>query len=178
MDKRFKLLFPHAEIQKRIDSIAAQMTKDLEGKNPLFIAVLNGAFMFAADLMKAVQFPCEITFVKMSSYRGMESCGKVQNLIGLDRDIEDRHIVIIEDIVDSGLSMKTLINYLQDFKPASLRIACCTYKPAALKCPLSLDYVGFEVENLFLVGYGLDYDGYGRNFEDIYVLAEQPGQEN
>lgn len=172
LDKRFRKLFSESEIQERITKMAAEIKADLGDKSPLFIAVLNGAFIFAADLMRAMDFPCEITFVKQSSYQGMDSSGKITQLIGLDRDIKDRHVVIIEDIVDSGLTMYHLRDQLLQQNPASLRIACCTFKPDALKCPLKLDYVGFEVSKLFLVGYGLDYDGYGRQYKDIYVLAE------
>lgn len=172
LDKRFRLLFCEEEIKARIAKIAADIKADLGDKQPLFIAVLNGSFIFAADLMRALDFPNEITFIKQTSYQGMDSTGKLSRLIGLDRDIKDRHVVVVEDIVDSGLTMQAIVQELQSYQPASLRVACCTYKPNALKCPLKLDYVGFEVSNLFLVGYGLDYDGYGRHLKDIYVLAE------
>ncbi len=172
LDKRFSLLVSETEIQAQVQRVAAEITRDYEGKKPLFVCVLNGSFMFASDLMKELAFPCEITFVKNVSYCGTESSGKVNKLIGLDRNIENRHVVIVEDIVDTGLTMRHLKEELEAMKPASLRIATCTFKPESLKCPLEIDYVGLSVSDLFLVGYGLDYNGYGRNYKDIYVIAE------
>lgn len=172
LDKKFRKLFSENEIRIQVERLASEIKADLGDKRPLFVAVLNGAFVFAADLMRALDFPCEISFVKQRSYQGMESSGKLIQVLGLDTDIKGRHVVIVEDIVDSGLTMYHLREQLLQQQPASLRIACCTFKPEALKCPLKLDYVGFEVSTLFLVGYGLDYDGFGRNLKDIYVLAE------
>ena len=172
LDRKFEVAVHASEIQARIKEMAASIKADLGDKKPLLIAVLNGAFIFAADLIRSLDFPCEICFVKYKSYVGMQSTGNVTGLIGLEQDIKGRHVIIVEDIVDSGLTMQSLQSVLLEKEPASLRIACCAMKPAALKCPLKVDYVAFDFENLFLVGYGLDYDGYGRNLPDIYVLSE------
>ncbi|MBQ9200754.1 MAG: hypoxanthine phosphoribosyltransferase [Bacteroidales bacterium] len=172
LDKKFVPLVNEAEIQREIKRVATEIKRDLGDKNPLFIGVLNGVFMFAADLMKEIDFPCEITFVKCSSYAGLISTGGVKTLIGIDRDLSDRHVVILEDIVDTGLTMKNMISILEQAHPASVRIATCTFKPDSLQCELHLDYVGLNVPSKFLVGYGLDYNGHGRNYRDIYVLAE------
>jgi len=172
LDKKFLPLIKEAEIQKEIKRVAAEIKQDLGDKNPLFLGVLNGVFMFAGDLMKEIDFPCEISFVKCSSYAGLISTGGVKTLIGIDRDLTGRHVVILEDIVDTGLTMKNMIATLQQANPASVRVATCTFKPESLQCDLHLDYVGINVPSKFLVGYGLDYNGYGRNYRDIYVLAE------
>ena len=169
--KEFKLLLSESEIKESIKSIADKINKDLEGKNPLFLAVLNGSFMFAADLMKNITIPCEICFVKLASYEGMESGGKVKEVFGLSERIDGRTIVIVEDIVDSGRTMQQLLASLSSRNPAEIRIATFLFKPAALLSELKLDYVAFEIPNDFVIGYGLDYDGYGRNFGQVYTLA-------
>jgi len=170
-DKVFRLLLSEDKIQAKIKEIAEKINKDLNGKKPLFLAVLNGSFMFAADLMKNITIPSEICFVKLASYEGMESGGKVKEVFGLTEHIDGRTVVIIEDIVDSGRTMQQLLYSLNSRNPAEIRIATFLFKPEALQCDLKLDYVAFEIPNDFVVGYGLDYDGYGRNFGQVYTLA-------
>lgn len=168
----FHIYLHETRLQERITELAAQISQDLSGQAPLFVAVLNGSFMFAADLMKRMQFPCEIQFVKVQSYAGMQSTGKVQEVIGLGVPIEGRHVVVIEDIIDSGLTMDSLKKQLEVARPASLRICSLLVKPKALKVSIEIAYTGFEVENQFLVGYGLDFDGYGRNLPHIYQATD------
>ena len=150
--------------------VADKISNDLKGKNPLLLGVLNGSFIFAADLMRMLTIESEISFVKMSSYEGTESTGNVKKLVGLNENIEGRTVVIVEDIVDSGLTMERMLEYLKDFKPAEIRICTLLLKPENLKRKLDIDYVAMEIPNDFIVGYGLDYDGLGRNLRDIYVV--------
>jgi hypoxanthine phosphoribosyltransferase len=170
-DKDFKLFLSAETIQENIKQIAAKISKDLEGQNPLFLAVLNGSFMFASDLMKNITIPCQISFIKLASYEGMESGGMVREVFGLTEKIEGRTIVIVEDIVDSGRTMTQLLSSLNTRNPKEIKIVTFLYKPKALQCELDLNYVVFEVPNDFVVGYGLDYDGYGRNLGAVYSLA-------
>jgi len=171
-DKNFKPYLPHEQIQERIKALAAAINDDYQGKEPIFIGILNGAFMFAADLYREVTLPGEITFIKVRSYVKDKSSGKVNTVLGLDVELEDRHLVIVEDIVDTGLTMQHLLSDLSLLKPASIQIATLFVKSDALKVPLNLKYVGFDVPDLFIVGYGLDYDGYGRNLKDVYQINE------
>jgi hypoxanthine phosphoribosyltransferase len=171
-DKEFALFIPEAKILEQIGRIAEEINRDLADKNPLFVCVLNGAFMFAADLMKRVDIPSEISFVKLSSYKGTTSTGKLKELIGLQEDIEGRSVVIVEDIVDTGHTMVSVIEQLKQKKPSDVRVATLLYKPNALKVELKLDYVAMEIPNDFILGYGLDYDGYGRNLSDIYKIVD------
>lgn len=170
-DKEFALFIPETKILEQISRVAEEINRDLADKNPLFVCVLNGAFMFAADLMKRVNISSEISFVKLSSYKGTTSTGKLKELIGLQEDIEGRSIVIVEDIVDTGHTMVSVIEQLMQKKPADVRVATLLYKPNALKVELKLDYVAMEIPNDFILGYGLDYDGYGRNLPDIYKIV-------
>lgn len=172
-DLRFSISIPAEEIKKRIAELAAQISSDLKGRNPLFLAVLNGSFMFAADLMRGITTPCEISFVRLSSYTGTESTGSVHELIGLNEDLSGRTVVIIEDIVDSGLTMRELLSMLKTKNPADVRIASLLVKPGNLKVKLDIPYCCFQIPNDFIVGYGLDYDGYGRNLPDIYTLVKE-----
>ncbi len=171
-DRQFQAYIAADRIQARIRELGHQITLDYKGKTPLFLGVLNGSFMFAADLLKSIDTPCEISFVKLQSYKGMSTTGEVQQLIGLTTDLTDRHIIIIEDIIDTG---KTLFSFMTDLKAkhrlASVRIASLLVKPEALVTDVKADYCGFEIPNKFVVGYGLDYDGYGRNYPAIYQLA-------
>lgn len=169
-DKSFVLFLDEKTIQKRITELGFDISKDFESKNPLIIGVLNGSYMFFSDLSKKITVEAEVTFIKISSYSGESSTGKVKNLIGLESKLEGRHVIVVEDIVDTGLSMLHLTQQLHEKKPASLSLVTLLYKPEALKYNIALDYVGFEIPNKFVVGYGLDYDGYGRNIPEIYQL--------
>lgn len=172
-DKRFKTFIPEEKILKEVERVAAEISCDLKGKNPLFISVLNGSFMFTADLMKNLTMPCEISFVKLASYAGTSSTGKVKELVGLNQDITGRTIVIVEDIVDTGLTMELLIKQLRMNNPKEIHIASLLVKPDKLKVKLDIEYVAMNIPNDFIVGYGLDYDGYGRNYRDIYTVIEE-----
>lgn len=172
-DKTFKVSMPETVIKERIKALAQQMSHDLEGKNPLFLAVLNGSFIFAADLMREMTIPCEISFVKLASYQGTTSTGMVQEVIGINEDLTDRTVVIVEDIVESGQTMQRMIEALGTRKPASVQICTLFFKPEKLQEDLKLDYVAFEIPNAFIVGYGLDYDQEGRGLKDIYSLVTE-----
>jgi hypoxanthine phosphoribosyltransferase len=161
-------------IQKRVSDIAQDINQEYEGRNPLFLGILNGSFMFAADLFKHLTIPCEISFLKVNSYQNDASSGKIKNLIGLNESIENRHIVILEDIVDTGLTLDFILQELNTKKPASISVASLLHKPAATRIENPIKYVGFEIENQFVVGYGLDYNGLGRNQKHIYKKVETP----
>ena len=169
-DKQFKLFIEQEAIEQGIKRVAEQRNAELEGKDPVFLAVLNGAFMFAGELMKEVSVPSEITFVRLASYQGTATTHRVQEVLGLNESIKGRVVVIVEDIVDSGNTMVALTAELMKHEPAEVKIATLLFKPAALKQDLSPDYVALEIPNDFIVGYGLDYDGYGRNLKDIYKV--------
>ena len=171
-DKEFKTYFSAEEIHIQVNRIATQINNDYNGKRPLFIAILNGSFMFATDLFKALTIEAEICFIKLASYKGIKSTGQVVTTIGLDQTIKDRDIIVIEDIVDTGKTLHEFLPQLLNLAPASIKIATLLHKPEALKHPLQLDYIGFEVPNKFLLGYGLDYDGLGRNLNEIYQLVD------
>ena len=172
LDREFELSIPFKEIDSAIEKIAVKMNEELAGKDPLMICILNGSFMFAADLMKKVDFPCEISFVKLSSYEGTGTTGTVKELIGLTEDIEGRTIVILEDIIDTGITIEKIIKQLKGYSPKDLKVASMLFKPEACKANIDVDYIGLEIPNDFIVGYGLDYDGYGRNLPDIYTVVE------
>ncbi len=171
-DRKFTVSITEEAIKRRVAEVAAQISKDLEGTKPLFLAVLNGSFIFAADLMRGITIPCEITFMRVSSYEGTSSTGSVQQLIGLKEDIKGRTVVIIEDIIDSGLTMKHLLETLSEKEPADVHIASLLVKPGNLKVKLDVPYCCFEIPNDFIVGYGLDYDGEGRNLPHIYTVTD------
>ncbi len=171
-DKRFKTFIPEAEILKRVAGVASEINADLAGTTPLFISVLNGAFMFTADLMKYLTIPCEVSFVKLASYAGTSSTGKVKELVGLGEDISGRTVVIVEDIVDTGLTMQRVIETLRARNPKEIRIATLLLKPDKLRVNLDIHYVAMRIPNDFIVGYGLDYMGLGRNYRDIYSVTE------
>lgn len=170
-DKIFTIYLSSERIQSRIAELADTINHDYAGKKPLLLCVLNGAFMFAADLMKRLTIECEISFVRVKSYEGTQSTGKVKELLGLTEEIVNRDVILIEDIVDTGHTLSLLLKDLQSRQPASLRTAILLHKPESVKVPLILDYVAFEIPNDFIVGYGLDYDGLGRNLNDIYVIC-------
>jgi hypoxanthine phosphoribosyltransferase len=171
-DKTFAPFISYAEIEKAVSRISDRMNNELNGTNPLFVAILNGSFMFASDLFHKIDFPCEITFVKLASYSGTKSTETVRQLIGIDEDIVGRNIVIIEDIIDSGLTMERVLAQLQMIGAADIKIATLLYKPKAFKGSYPIDYIGLEIGNDFIVGYGLDYDKHGRNYKDIYKIVE------
>ena len=169
-DKEFELFLSQDKIENAIDTVAQRLNTDLAGKDPLFICVLNGSFMFASELMKRLAIPCELSFVKMSSYKGISSSGKIKEIYGLEEDIKGRTIVIVEDIVDTGYTMSLMLEQLMLDEPKEILVASMLLKPDALKEKVQLDYVALEIPNDFIVGYGLDYDGYGRNLADIYKI--------
>lgn len=171
-DLTFEPFISATSIEKRIAEIGKEISTKFIDKKPLFIAILNGAFVFAADLVRACNIQSEIVFIKLTSYNGLESSGTVKTMIGLDMDIENRHIVIVEDIVDSGRTMHHFINDLNEKNPASISLATLLIKPGALQFPIKPEYIGFEIPTKFVIGYGLDYDGLGRNYPDIYHLKE------
>lgn len=174
-DLTFELFLSKEEIQKRIGEMGSVISSDFETKKPLFIAILNGAFVFAADLVRHFEYDCEFTFVKLSSYSGTESSGKVLEIIGLDISIENRHVIIVEDIVDTGNTICQFLSHLETQKPASVSIATLLLKPEMLKHDLHPNYIGFEIPPKFVIGFGLDYNGLGRNLPDIYQLMEKNG---
>ena len=170
-DKSFDTYLSEKEIQEKVKSIADQLNNDYKDKRPLFIAVLNGSFMFAADLFKYLTIDAEISFIKLVSYKGMKSSGNVVTAIGLEMDLYNREVVIVEDIVDTGKTLHEFLPKLDHQQPKSLKIAALLHKPEATQFALKIDYLGFSIPNKFVVGYGLDYDGLGRNFKEIYQLA-------
>ncbi|MBK6635529.1 MAG: hypoxanthine phosphoribosyltransferase [Chitinophagaceae bacterium] len=172
LDKKFKPYIKAEPIKEQIAILAKQINADYTGKKPLFIAILNGSFMFASDLFKELSIDAEICFIKLASYKGTKSTGNVITSIGLDEPLQNRHVVIIEDIVDTGKTLHEFLPQLINQQPASLKIAALLHKPDALVYPLKIDYLGFSVPNKFLLGYGLDYDGLGRNLKEIYQLVE------
>ncbi|MBS4065958.1 MAG: hypoxanthine phosphoribosyltransferase [Chitinophagaceae bacterium] len=173
-DKYFVPYISEAELSQRISELAGDIDNHYKGKKPLFIAILNGSFMFASDLFKHITIEAEICFIKLASYKGTKSTGQVITAIGLDTDIVDRHVVILEDIIDTGKTMSEFLPQLHHQHPASLKIAALLHKPEATTYPIQIDYLGFSVPNKFLLGYGLDYDGLGRNIKEIYQLTENP----
>jgi hypoxanthine phosphoribosyltransferase len=171
-DKQFQPYIGANELQLRIQEMAAQINKDLQGEKPLFIAILNGSFMFAADIFKYLTIEAEISFIKLVSYKGTKSTGNVVTSIGLDEDLYGRTVVILEDIVDTGKTLYRFLPQLEHQQPKKMLIAALLTKPEALAHPINIDYLGFSVPNKFLLGYGLDYDGLGRNLPEIYQLIE------
>lgn len=172
-DKKFKISYPEDEIMKRVKAVADRINKDMKDKNPLFLAVLNGSFVFAADLMRLITIPCEISFVKLASYQGTMSTGKIKEVIGINEDISGRTVIILEDIVESGLTMKRMIDSLGTRNPESVHICTLLLKPEKLTVDLNIEYAAMEIPNDFIVGYGLDYNQQGRNLRDIYTLVEE-----
>ena len=170
--KDFELFIEAATIQERIKRVAAEINNDLKNKDPIFIAVLNGSFMFAGDLMKEVSIPCEITFVRIASYKGMSTTKDLKEVLGLNEDIKGRTVVIVEDIVDTGHTIERLIQQFTALEPKEIKIATLLFKPKALIKDVKPDYVALEIPNDFIVGFGLDYDGFGRNLQDIYKIKE------
>ncbi len=170
-DKEFSISIPAEEIQKQVKRVADEINRDLKDENPIFLSVLNGSFMFAADLMRHINIPSQISFIKLASYQGTASTGVIKEVMGLSEDITDRTVVIVEDIVDTGLTMQRLLETLGTRRPKQIRIATLLVKPDKLKVDLDINYVAMRIPNNFIVGYGLDYDGYGRNYPDIYTVV-------
>ncbi|GGG58524.1 hypoxanthine phosphoribosyltransferase [Hymenobacter glacieicola] len=167
-NKQFEPYLSAAQLAQAIQQVAARLNHDYHGQTPLFVAVLNGSFMFAADLLKAVTLPCEVSFIRVTSYQGTSSTGQVQQVLGLTEELAGRHVVILEDIVDTGHTMRMLLDTLAEKQPASLEVATLFLKPECLQHELPIRYVGLSIPNDFIVGYGLDYDGLGRNYPDVY----------
>lgn len=172
-DKTFAVSIKEEDILQEVSRVANEISRDLAGKNPLFLSVLNGSFMFAADLLKRITIPCEISFVKMASYSGTSSTGAVKELIGLNEDISGRTVVIVEDIVDTGFTMQRMLEVLRAKNPAEIHIATLLVKPDKLAVDLDIEYAAMHIPNDFIVGYGLDYDGHGRNYKDIYTVVNE-----
>lgn len=169
-DKKFSEFIPFSKIDKAIEACAQKINAEYAGKNPLFVAVLNGSFMFASDLLKKITVACEISFVKLASYHGISSSGSVTELIGFTENVEGRHVIILEDIVDTGLTLEKVMAIFSHKNCSSVKIATLLLKPEAFKKNYKVDYVCIEIPNEFIVGYGLDYDGQGRNLKDIYKV--------
>lgn len=170
LDKTFEPYLKEAAIQEKITELAGQLNKDYAGKRPLFLSVLNGSFLFTADLFKQITIEAEVSFIKLASYKGTSSTGNVITAIGLDINVKDRHVIILEDIIDTGKTLHHYLPQLESMQPASVKIAVLLDKKEALQYPVKVDYACFEIPNKFVVGYGLDYDGLGRNSKDIYQL--------
>lgn len=172
LDRNFELSLTHEEIQAKVKELAAKLNKDYAGKNPVMICILNGAFMFAADLVRELTFQPELLFAKFASYDGMQSTGQVRELIGVNANLKARDVIIVEDIIDTGNTMYHLLPQFQSKGARSIRIATFLQKPESLTVPLKVDYCAVEIPNDFIVGYGLDYNGMGRNYKDIYTVVE------
>lgn len=171
-DKQFELMISEAQIKERVAAVAARLNQDYAGRNPLLVCVLNGAFVFAADLVRCLDFEHEIQFVRMSSYSGMDTTGKVREVMGLTADITDRDVIIVEDIVDTGVTLHHALPKFKAMGARSVEICCLLMKPEKLRVPLDVKYCALEIPAAFIVGYGLDYDEKGRNLRDIYVVKE------
>ncbi len=170
-DKEFAPYITSIEIEEQVSRVAAEINRDYEGKRPLFIAILNGAFVFAADIFKKINLEAEICFIKLASYKGVKSTGKVITAIGLDVELYGRDVIILEDIVDTGKTLSQFLPQLEHLHPASLKIAALLHKPSATVHAIKIDYLGFTIPDKFVLGYGLDYDGLGRNIKEIYQLV-------
>ena len=171
-DKEFAPSIPAEDIMAQVRRVAEEINKDYEGQQPLFLVVLNGAFIFAADLMREISVPAEVSFVKLASYEGTSSTGTVREVIGLNTDITGRPIIIVEDIVESGITMAHMIETLKKQNPKSIDICTLLVKPEKLEVKLDIRYVAMEIPNDFILGYGLDYDGLGRGLKDIYTIVQ------
>jgi hypoxanthine phosphoribosyltransferase len=171
-DKKFRISIPESVIQERVKAVAERINADMAGKNPLFLAVLNGSFIFAADLMRHITIPCEISFVKLASYEGTVSTGKIKEVIGINEDLTGRTVVIVEDIVDTGQTISRMLETLGTRQPESIHVCTLLLKPDKLKVDLDVEYAAIEIPNDFIVGYGLDYNQQGRNLRDIYSVVE------
>ena len=172
LDKTFYKTISAQTIDEKIALIAKKMNAELKGKDVIFLGILNGSFLFAADLFRQIDFECQITFLKVASYEGTTSSGKVKRLIGINENIENKTVVILEDIIDSGVTMEYILKQLRGYEPKEILIATLLFKPDAFIKDFKVDYKAIEIPNDFIVGYGLDYDGFGRNLKDIYTLLD------
>ncbi len=172
-DKTFETSIPEEEIKRRVKTVAKQISKDMQGRNPLLLAVLNGSFIFAADLMREIDIPCEISFVKLASYQGTTSTGKVKEVIGINEDLAGRTVIIVEDIVETGQTVRRMVETIGTRNPKAVHVCTLLLKPDRLEHPLDIEYAAFRIPNGFIAGYGLDYNGQGRQLKDIYTLAVQ-----
>lgn len=172
LDKSFKPYLTSTDLDAAIQKMADQLNNDYQDKNPLFIAILNGSFIFAADLFKKITIPAEISFIKLASYKGTKSTGNVVTAIGLETDLYDRHVVVLEDIIDTGKTLSEFLPQLSHQQPKSLKVCTLLHKKEATKYQIKIDYLGFEIPDLFVVGYGLDYNGFGRNLDQIMQIDE------
>jgi hypoxanthine phosphoribosyltransferase len=170
LDKEFEPYIPHNDLQEKIATVAAEINRDYEGMEVHFVSILNGAFIYSADLIKNITVPCYIHFLKVRSYEGTQSTGAVSSIIGLTESLEDKHVIVLEDIVDTGATMQHVYREVEKMKPASVKVASLLLKPEVYKGNIKIDYLCFSIPNKFVVGYGLDYDGLGRNLKDIYQL--------
>ena len=172
LDKTFSISISEEKIQKRITEMAHQINEELKGKEVIFMAILNGAFMFASDLYKQINIDSQITFLKLASYSGTSTSGNVKRLIGINEDIQNKTVVVLEDIIDTGITMGNILKQLNGYEPAEIKVATFLLKPEVFQNKLKVDYIGLEIPNEFIVGYGLDYNGFGRNYKDIYTLVK------
>jgi hypoxanthine phosphoribosyltransferase len=172
LDKEFKLSIPSASIKQAIEEMAMQINNDYDGEEIFFISVMNGAFMFSADLLKRIKPSCQLSFIKLSSYVGESSTGKVDDLVGLEENMKDRKVIVLEDIVDTGATVESIMKRLKKMKPASIKVATLLFKPQSYQKNIKIDYIGIEIPEEYIIGYGMDYNGYGRNYEDIYSLIK------
>lgn len=171
-DKYFEPFISKDKIQVSVKKIGEQINRDFENKCPIFIGILNGSFLFFSDLIKEIEHTCEVAFLRVSSYQGTQTTGEVKKVFGLDKSIQNRDIIIVEDIIDSGITLERIIHDLQKENPSSIKVASLLFKPNAYQKNIPIDYIGFEVGNEFLVGYGLDYDELGRHLQDIYIIKD------
>ena len=171
-DKTLAVSIPEAKIQAEVRRVAKEIVRDYQGQNPVFLAVLNGSFIFAADLLREVDMPCEVSFVRLASYQGVSTTGEIREIMGLNVDVTGRPVIIVEDIVDTGLTMAHMLDTLRRHNPSSIDICTLLLKPGKLQVSLDIRYCCLQIPNDFIVGYGLDYDGYGRNTKDIYTLVQ------
>jgi len=171
-DKRFELFIENDAIGKRTRLLGVQLNMDYEDRCPIFIGVLNGSFLFMADLIKEIEIPCEVAFIRVSSYEGTATTGRIKETFGLPEDLQGRDVILVEDIVDTGFTLTSILEKVYQQQPSSVRVCSLLYKPAAIQSNINeLEYVGFEIPNEFVVGYGLDYNGLGRNLKDIYKVT-------
>jgi adenylate kinase len=170
--KDFEISLPNEQISQAVVRIATRMNHDLQGKDVVFLGILNGAFMFASDIFRKINFDCKITFLKLASYEGLDSSGTVKQLIGLNEDLKNKTVVILEDIIDTGITMDSILKQLKGYEPAEIKIATFLFKPDAFQKKFKIDYIGFEIPNEFVIGYGLDYNGLGRNYDHVYSFVK------